>query len=652
MNINKLYLSIFFLSFTLLFSSCSEDDTSVDKVQEVQGVNLTNTAPTINLSNKTIYDNEDLELYAEVSDDGDIESYEWRDEENKLVGNSTLLSIASPHEVGEHTYRLTVVDNGGLSSSKVVNVEVRDSKYRITDNDLSVFVANKSYDDYLLKQMDDTSFNELSENEKYLVADKLLSSMFFAFPYGELKRRVESGTFISDIQEELLLSQNSMDEVEDRVHDTERYYQDENRAEILILTRFFEMPKLDKHFYNHWVSYILTQTILFSPAVELDTVASVDTYGIYNRLYNLQESEVGMRYATFLHMQSLENWRRFRSPEDNGREMLEIYALDTNDTHVPLVAQALQNWHLSRNEDTLVVGLNKNSETLSIMDDMTFQSGLEFYASLANSKAFTKGVVTRLVDFMFTATTVSKKDEIIETIVASQPETWSDILKQILFSEEYLLHTSRAKSIEESTLSLMKKFSYNSYFYTFSGLQSDMINMGQASMRYKLGKLTRVPMDDISFATYQTYLRDNIFRRWSRDAEFSYDPNFIDETHNSDYFMETYKSWFRAGISSEKFMSADNYVVSDDVVETQRNYIEYLFNAVLNRSAQSDEMEMFLNHINGDDRPQWYSNYLNYTNEDLDYQTFIRYLGRYYIQSIVFEYMLRLDELYFYKEVK
>jgi hypothetical protein len=42
--------------------------------------------------------------------------------------------------------------------------------------------------------------------------------------------------------------------------------------------------------------------------------------------------DVGMRYSTYLHMTSSDNWRRFRSPEDNGREMLEIYTLDFNDT--------------------------------------------------------------------------------------------------------------------------------------------------------------------------------------------------------------------------------------------------------------------------------------------------------------------------------
>jgi len=611
-----------------------------------------NNAPTINLQNKIIYDNEDLELYAEVKDDGTIVKYEWKNDENKTIGDSTILSISAPHKVGEHIYKLTVVDNKGLSTSKAVTIMVKDNKYRVEENNLPVFVSNKLSDSYVMKQMDDSSFNALAEEKKYLVADKLLSSMFFAYPYSELKRRVESGTFLSDINNQLLLSLNNMDEVEERIHDVNRYYQNEYSADVLILSRFFEMSKLDKHFYNHWVSYILTQTILFSPAVELDTVSNSDTYGIYNRLYQLQESEVGMRYATFLHMKSAENWRRFRSPEDNGREMLEIYALDADDTHVPIVAQALQNWHLSRDKETLVVGLNKNSEPLSLMDDMKFTSGIEFYASLANSKAFTKGIITRLVNFMFTTTKSSKKDKIIKNIIASHPETWSDVLKQILFSEEYLLQTTRAKSIEESTFSLMKKLSYNSYYYTFNRLKNDMSTMGQASMRYKLGKLTRVPMDDISFATYQKSLRDNIFRTWSRDTNLSWNPKNVDETHNSDYFMRTYKSHYRRGVSSKKFMSAEKYEVSDNVLETQVNYINYLFNSVLSRPAHQGEIEMFQSHLNGGTSPQWFSTYLNYVNVDSAYQQYIRYEGRYYMQYMVFEYILRLDELYFYKEIK
>jgi len=160
-----------------------------------------------------------------------------------------------------------------------------------------------------------------------------------------------------------------------------------------------------------------------------------------------------------------------------------------------------------------------------------------------------------------------------------------------------------------------------------------------------------VPMDNISFATYQKSLRDNIFRTWSRDIPNSWNPNNSDETHNSSYFMKTYKSSYRKGISSKYFMSSNNYKVVDNVVETQANYIQYIFNAILNRNPSNDELEMFSNHINGTSE-QWFSTYLNYVNVDHDYQEYVRYQGRYYIQYMVFEYILRLDELYFYKEVK
>lgn len=125
---------------------------------------------------------------------------------------------------------------------------------------------------------------------------------------------------------------------------------------------------LDRNFINHWMIYIITQTILFSPAFELSSVSTPDVYRVYNRLYKNQKNEKGMRYTTFTHMQSNENWRRFRSPEDNGREMLEIYLLDDRDESVPIVAQALQNWRLSRQGDTLIVGLNDNTEPLELYD--------------------------------------------------------------------------------------------------------------------------------------------------------------------------------------------------------------------------------------------------------------------------------------------
>ena len=534
---------------------------------------------------------------------------------------------------------------GGETTDTSTSVEAA-----LVENDIVKYASTLPSSSYALEQLDDASFNALSTQEQYEVADKLLSTLFYAYTYSELKTRIDSSTFISDINNQLLYDTNSMDEVESEIHDTEHYYSNDSKPQNIMLSRFALMKDLDKNFFNHWMSYILTQTILFSPASELDTVSYPDAYAVYNRLYYHIQDEVSMRYSTFEHMMSDENWRRFRSPEDNGREMLEIYALDNNDEDVPFAAQALKNWHLSRYADTLVVSLDRNTEPLSLLGDMHFTTGVDFYSALANSDSFTKGVVTRLVNFMFTDTDASSQSQIISKIVSSQPEAWSDILKQIVFSKEYLLHTKRAKSIEELTFSLMKKLSYNSYYYTFNNLSDAMDKMGQSSMKYKLGKIVRVPLDDISFAFAQDYLRTRIFRTRSIDATLSYNPNNADnDTKNSAYIMSDYKNGSRRGVSSKIFMAAENYTtVAGDANATNTNYINYVFNSILNRPSNAQELDVLLQHIN----KSYYNNGLLYENTDKDYQAYIRYSNRYTMNYLIFEYLLRSDELYFYKEIK
>ena len=526
----------------------------------------------------------------------------------------------------------------------------KDDKFSVVEDNVLKYAPAKAPSAYSLSQLSNSDFNALSDENKYIVADKLLSSMFFGYKQSELKTRVESGSFISDIQAQLLLSLNDMDEVEDEIHNEDHFYIHDSKPQNVILSRFWAMNDLDKVYFNHWMSYMLTQTILFSPAAELGTVSAPDAYGVYNRLYYDLKAEKSMRFSSFSHMASDENWRRFRSPEDNGREMLEIYALDGNDSNVPIAAQALQNWHLSKYSNTLVVSQDRNTQELKTLSNMNFKSGLEFYAALANSPEFTHGVTFRLVNFMFTDSTSEKKNEIVQAIVRSKPEAWADILKQILFSKEYLLHTQRAKSIEELAFPLMKKTSYNSYYYTFNTLTDNMDRMSQPAMKYKLGKLTRVPLDDISFAYYQTYLRNEIFRTRSVDTTLSYNPHDADnDKKNSAYIMSNYKSGSRRGISSLNFMSDENFEnVAGDFNTTNANYVEYVFHAILNRAPSQDESQMLQTYISN----SYYYRYLLYASQDEDYNTFINYYGKYLINYLVFEYIIRLDELYFFKEVQ
>jgi len=593
------------------------------------------------------YNDEDLILFANTGN-SEIKSYIWM--ENHLeIGFENKLIIPAPISIGTHTYKLIVTDTNNITKETEIKIYIKDAKFKLQDNNIKIFAEDLTSDKYILPQIDDNDFNQLSIENKYKISKKILETMFFSYSKKELDELINSGEFISIIKDKILDDVNDINEIEELINDKEKYYQNEYRPEVKILSRFYEMKNLDKTYFDHWMTYILTQTILFSPASELDTVATSDMYGVYNRIFTFINNGISMRYIGFQHMISDENWRRFRSPEDNGREMLEIYALDTNDKDVPIAAQALQNWHLSKDGDTLVIGLNKNTEPLTLLGEMNFKTGKEFYSSLANSSYYTKGVITRIVDFMFLNKTDIEKENIINKILQTNPETWKDIFAQIIFSKEYLFNTERTKSIEEIAFPLFKVFNYNSGYYTFVRLRNYMISMNQASMSYKLGKLNRVPMDFNSFATVQKYIRENIFRKWSRDIDDSIDPDKISDEYNSEIIMNNYKKYEREGISSKLFMIEDNYeVIDDNYEETNKNFINFITNSIIGRELSNEEMDILIEHINSN----YFKKYLIYTDDDKDFEKYRRYVGRYYIQYLTLEYLTRIDSLYFYKEVK
>jgi hypothetical protein len=291
------------------------------------------------------------------------------------------------------------------------------------------------------------------------------------------------------------------------------------------------------------------------------------------------EEESTAAYLTYIHMMSSDNWRRFRSPEDNGREMMEIYLLDFDDAKVPLAGLALQNWKLDRDNDTLVVGLNENTKPISLFNT-TVYNGDDFYRELAKSDAFKKGVVQRLVDFFFTTHTLKRKESIVSKIVSSHPNTWQDILVQIVFSKEFLLNSDRAKSAEELFYSLAKKIEYKHYRGTFQNFNRALIEMHQASMKYKLGKLERVPLDTLSFINYHKYIREQILTR----------------NANADK-LNNYTAWnsygWRPSFIDEKNFSLD----PNNPKASLDSFITYLFKSTISRVPTSAELKLFEDHM-------------------------------------------------------
>lgn len=551
------------------------------------------------------------------------------------------LTLDTSGEDGIKTFSILLENDAGNQSEPLILAinKQSDPKYALSYKGLTFYYKDLVTENYGLVQLNDSTFNTLSNLQKEKVADKLLTTLFYAFPYPELKEKINSGSFLSDIQSGMQTDTTDKAWLETYIVDDDKFTQSNwNEQEAVnILTRFYAMKDLDKYYLRNWMAYILTQTIMFSPAYELESTHTPNIARVYNRLVTMLGEESGMRYMTYVHMMSEDNWRRFRSPEDNGREMLEIFTLDMNDTHVPIAGQALQNWKLDDDHDTLVVGLNQNHEPLSLFNT-TIYNGDDFYRELVKSDLFTVGVTQRLVSFFFPQTSKTKQSEITASIVASNPETWQDILLQIVFSEEYLLHSTRAKSAEELFFSTAKKTYFKHRRYTFHELKDRLEDMHQASMKYKLGKIKRVPLDTLSFANYHKYIRERMFLRKS------------DPSKETDYNAWSRHGWGEEFVSNEHFNFDENNAESSLV-----SLIQYIFHAILNRDANTQELTLFKNHMlytNENPTKLRYAFDIVRTYTDADKQLKRREEFKRNVATIVLDYISRLTETYTFSEVQ
>ena len=506
------------------------------------------------------------------------------------------------------------------------NADSNDPKYQLSYKGLRFFAPALSQSSYSLEQVDDKVFESLSKEKKRQVADKLLATLFFGYPHPVLETKIDQGNFISSLFADFTKDLNDKAAVEEEIRNTTRFFHSSYSKDEVnhILSRFYVMDKIDSYYLQNWIAYILTQTIMFSPAYELDSSHEPNIARVYNAMVRSLEEESTIGYSTYLHMISSDNWRRFRSPEDNGREMMEIYALLFEDNLVPLAGKALQNWKLDRDNDTLVIGLNENTQPLQLFGT-TVVNGDDFYRELAKSSAFQKGVVSRLVDFFFTTQSQTQKDRIVSKIVHSAPQRWEDIVLQIIFSKTYLLESSRPKSAEELFYSLAKKTEYKHYKYTFENFSKALDQMHQSAMKYKLGKLDRVPMDTLSFINYHKFIRENLMIR-----------------HANPKKVDNYKSWDSYGFT-DVFIAEDRFSLNEnDPKGSLDTLIDYLFTVTVSRKPIAKEITLFETHmLQQDNGTLVFSPGFNLTKSS----------DRTNAAILILDYISRLAELYQYPKV-
>ena len=530
------------------------------------------------------------------------------DANSQLVGSSSVVEYNSTSinfssitiTIENNTGDDTVDNNNSLATLKTVAPPLSNSDYR-------------------LLQITDADFNALSFENQIIVADKLLSTLYFGMPHLELKTLIESGTFISTIKENLDKRLNDVDKTEQYIINTDYFHlpihNQTNEVPLInsnaiVQHRFFAYEYLDKNFFEHWMSYVLTQTIMYSPASELNSARLDSVMPVYNAIYENIKQDNSIRYLTYNHMISLYNWRRFRSSEDNGREMLEIFLFDNEDAHVPFVAKALQNWKLNDKRE-LVIGINKNIEPFD-MFGKTIYDGYDFYKALVLSGGFIEGVTRRIVNIYFNTFDQSKKNSIVSTILSTHPENFKDIFLQIIFSKEHLYNTDRVKNIDELFYSLAKKIHFSQDTHTFETLNRARTGMHQSAMSYKLGIAPAVPVDTSSFGFYRLYIYKTML------VHEKIDP--------TDY------GWGKNGWVGEKLLIDEMYLGATDFSTKANNFLDYLFLSVVSRKPTRSERIYFYTRMEETDN--WFE------------------VGDGGAVMMIFDYLSRTTELFQYQKVK
>ena len=349
----------------------------------------------------------------------------------------------------------------------------------------------------LVSPLSDETLAQLDLDDQYRVINKLMSTLyngvsveeFYSLDTGNaLATRNDPALTLSSIRSSLqtdltaeerakydlmIVGDDSLlDENGDQIAEASFNF-DNSQPKQMPLARLYTYP-ISRNSFSQWMAWHLANTILFSPAEEIDSADITDVQNLFRRLdLNMMEQQ-SIRAMVNTHQNSIQNWRRFRSPEDNTREMMEIYlGIFDNDEEVPLASQACQDLYLTDESDGYKLAYTDypNLESVLVLDQYVVNCR-DFYDVIASHPLLIPRVVSVLVDYFFAGHSVEDRLAITQAISESNPIRFDDIFLAILFSETYLLDVERPRSFEESFLPMAKRLQWDAHPDLFRGMIS------------------------------------------------------------------------------------------------------------------------------------------------------------------------------------
>lgn len=419
-----------------------------------------------------------------------------------------------------------------------------------------------------------SEFNALPPEQQYEVANKLLGTMFrgigieeyFDTSSGMANLVPQSNNFLGNLRTtlntKLLLTEvqardeeiDGLDAEGNPVAADAKYIFDGNRPRQLPLARIKEYPLSNDQFI-HWMAYMLSNTIMFSPALEMEAPDISDAQNMYRFLVlNLTEKRT-IRDIVRANLPSLARWRVSRSAENHALEAYELYlGLFETEQDSLRGGIACKDLYLTPEDEDYLIRRSDFPNTVPqlVLDTFYVTSCDDLYEVIAGHPLLIPRVTEVIINYMMAGRSQADRLRMIQSVASSGAETFQDIFKIILFSREFLLNTERPKSYEESLMPMLDRVRWDPKsnqspaderifinMASNSGSQMYMGAMGWDTMSLKIGRLPDVPLDGLSFANYHKSMREDFL---IRDASYQGGVNgaaglFFDENGDTRPFI-------------------------------------------------------------------------------------------------------------------
>ena len=514
-----------------------------------------------------------------------------------------------------------------------------------------------------------SEFNSLSPEKQYQVATKLYGTFFrgisaedfFDLSAGTSNLKLKNNNFLIETREKLKmpLSIVKLNEVNSLIegldgegnpnednakysfHDDFRPYVNQ-RAIQIPLARIKEYP-VSRDLYVQWMAYFLSNTIMYSPAVEMETADTLDAANMFSFLSSKIRDKQSVSAMVRANLPSLSRWRVSRSSENHALEAYELYLglFETEEDSVK-GGIACKDFYLTDEQADYIIsntGL-ENTEPQLILGSSFITTCNDLYDVVAGHPLIMPRAVEVLVNYIFSGRSREDRVKIINSITSSGVQTYEDIFTAMIFSREYLLNTERPRSFEESLMPLLDSLKWDPAASSFAelgeGVFHNMVtnsgrrvylgNKGWDAMKLKIGRLPDVPMDALSFANYHKAIREQLLiNERVYDGQRSGIPGLI------------YKGDGATG--------DDN--VRDIVAQMSLgDYLDFLFLNTIQRKPTTVEIDGLIAifdadghlRINADGVQVVRPNSSNTSHND--------------IAEITFDYISRLPEFYYFKAVE